>query len=512
MTDIRQKVLDNPNKPAYVMGGSGEVVTRLQLDERGNQCAHLFRHLGLQTKDHIAIFMENNRQYLEICSAASRSGLIYTAISTHLKLSEIEYIVGNCGAKAFITSKAMADQAVNLVDKMPQVTARLMVGGVIDGFDSYEEKTAEFPKTPIADEAAGQDMLYSSGTTGRPKGIKVNFAELPYGEIPDAGKLLIALYGFTEESVYLSPAPLYHSAPLRFCMLNLYAGGTVVVMEKFEAQASLALIEKYKVTHSQWVPTMFVRMIKLPEEERTKYDVTSMQIAIHAAAPIPIPVKEQMIDWWGPVFFEYYAGTESNGLTQINSEEWLTHKGSVGRPLFGVLHILDEQGKDLAPGEAGLVYFGDGIEFEYHEDPNKTASSRTPEGWSTMGDIGYVDPEGFLYLTDRQANMIISGGVNIYPQEAENVLIMHPEISDVAVFGVPNPEFGEEVKGVVQLKDTSLASPEMERELLAFCQSNLTKIKCPKSIDFDDNLPRTPTGKLIKRLVKERYWKGEKRI
>ena len=512
MIEIRQRVYDNPDKPAYIMAGSGEVVTRLQLEERANQCAQLFRSQGLQTKDHIAIYMENNRQYLEVCSAASRAGLVYTAISTHLKISEIEYIVSNCGAKAFITSKAMGGTVADLADKIPDVISRFMVGGTIDGFDSYEEQTAAFPTTPIDDEAAGMDMLYSSGTTGRPKGIKVNYVDMPYGEIPDAGKLLIALYGFDENTTYLSPAPLYHSAPLRFCMLNLYAGGTVIVMEKFDAEASLAAIEKYKATHSQWVPTMFVRMIKLPEEARKQYDVSSMKIAIHAAAPMPIPVKQQMIDWWGPVFFEYYAGTETNGLTQINSEEWLTHRGSVGRPLFGVLHIVDENGKELPPGEAGLIYFGEGQEFEYHEDPEKTAASRTPEGWSTMGDIGYIDEEGYLYLTDRQANMIISGGVNIYPQEAENVLIMHPEISDVAVFGVPNDEFGEEVKGVVQLKDPAKAGPEMAQELIQFCQASLSKVKSPRSIDFDENLPRTPTGKLLKRLIKESYWEGDKRI
>jgi len=512
MLEIRKGIFENPDKPAYIMANSGEVITRIQMEERANQAAHLFRSLGLQTKDHIAIFMENNSRYLEICSAASRTGLIYTAISTDLKISEIEYIVGNCGAKAFITSKNMSSTAIDLIDKIPNVTARLMVGGVVDGFDSYEEKAAGFPKTPIEDEDAGQDMLYSSGTTGRPKGIKVSYVEFPYGEIPDAGKLIIALYGFDEDTVYLSPAPLYHSAPLRFSMLNLHVGGTVIVMEKFDASESLAAIEKYKATHSQWVPTMFVRMTKLPEEERNKYDVSSMKIAIHAAAPIPIPIKEQMIEWWGPVFFEYYAATEANGLTQISSEEWLTHKGSVGRPLFGVLHIVDENGKEVPPGEPGLIYFGEGQEFEYHGDPEKTETSRSPEGWSTMGDIGYVDEEGYLYLTDRQANMIISGGVNIYPQEAENVLIMHPEISDVAVFGIPNSEFGEEVKGVVQLKDPTKANPEMKRELIEFCQSKLAKIKCPRSIDFDENLPRTPTGKLLKRLIKDRYWEGKKRI
>ncbi len=512
MIEIRKRVFDNPDKPAYIMAGSREVVTRMQLEERANQGAHLFRSLGLQSRDHIAIFMENNRHYLEICSTASRCGLVYTAISTHLQAAEIEYIVNNCGAKAFITSKTMSGRALELIDKMPDVSARLMIDGTVDGFESYEEKVAEFPTTPIADETSGQDMLYSSGTTGRPKGIKVNYIDLPYGELVDAGKLIMALYGFNEDTVYLSPAPLYHAAPLRFCMINLYAGSTVIVMEKYDAAQSLALIEKYKVTHSQWVPTMFVRMIKLPEAERARYDVSSMQIAIHAAAPIPIPVKEQMIDWWGPVLFEYYAGTEANGYTQINSQDWLTHKGSVGRALWGTIHIVDEQGEDLPIGEPGLIFFGEGQDFEYHYDSDKTEASRSPKGWTTIGDIGYLDEEGYLYLTDRQANMIISGGVNIYPQEAENVLIMHPDVEDAAVLGVPNEEFGEEVKGVIQLRDKSLAGPDMEQELIAYCQSNLAKLKCPRTIDFDDELPRTPTGKLLKRLIKDRYWKGTRSI
>ncbi len=512
MIKSRKKIFDDPDKPAYIMAKSGEIVTRMQLEERANQCAHLFRELGLKKEDHIAVFMENNRQYLEVISAASRSGLIYTTISVHLKFSEIEYILDNCGANVVITSRALGDYLVNLVGNMPNIRTWLMVGGVIEGFQSYEEMAAAFPKTPVADEFTGQSMLYSSGTTGRPKGIKVNFGDIPYGELSDAGKSIIALFGFDSDTVYLSPAPLYHAAPLNFCMLNIYCGGTVIVMEKFDAAESLACIEKYKVTHSQWVPTMFVRMLKLPEEERIKYDISSMKLAIHAAAPIPIPVKEQMIEWWGPIFHEYYAGTEANGYTQINSKEWMSHKGSVGRPLWGVIHILDETGNELPPFKPGMIYVGNGLEFEYHEDPEKTEASRTAEGWSTMGDIGYLDDEGYLYLTDRKANMIISGGVNIYPQEAENVLIMHPDVLDVAVFGIPNEEFGEEVKGVVQLRDITKAGPEMETILLEYCRSQLSKIKCPKSIDFQEELPRTPAGKLLKRLIKERYWEGEKRI
>jgi len=512
MIDLRKRALENPEKPAYIMGGSNEVITSLQLEERANQCSHLFRDLGLGIGDHIAIFMENNRYFLEICLAAGRSGLIYTPISTYLKVSEIEYIVNNSGAKVFITSKAMYDLTPLSMDLMPDVVSRLMVGAAVDGFELYEDRLAGYPKTPIEDQLAGQDMLYSSGTTGRPKAVKMTYEPLPYGEVTDAGKMLIALYGFDEKTVYLSPAPLYHAAPLRFSLLALYAGGTVIIMERFDALESLALIEKYKVTHSQWVPTMFIRMLKLPEEQRLKFDISSLKIAIHAAAPIPIPVKEKMIEWWGPVLFEYYAGTEANGLTAITSEEWMTHKGSVGRSFIGTVHILDEEGKELPSGEPGLIYFGDGQEFEYHDDPAKTEESRSSEGWTTINDIGYLDKEGYLYLTDRASNMIISGGVNIYPQEAENVLVMHPKVMDAAVLGVPNEEFGEAVKGVVQLRDMSAAGPELEQELMTYCRSKLSKIKCPVSIDFEAELPRTATGKLLKRLLKERYWGKERKI
>jgi long-chain acyl-CoA synthetase len=506
MIDLRKRALENPDKPACIMAGSNEVITAMNFEERANRCSHLFRDLGLQIGDHIAIFMENNRYFLEMCSAAGRSGLIYTPISTYLKAAEIEYIVNNSGAKAFFTSRTMYHATPLPKDLMPNVVSRLMVGDAVDDFESYEDRVAGYPNTPIKDQMSGQDMLYSSGTTGMPKAVKMNYEPLPYGEVTDAAKMVIALYGFDENTVYLSPAPLYHAAPLRFTLLALYAGGTVIVMERFDALESLALIEKHKVTHSQWVPTMFVRMLKLPEEQRLKFDVTSQKIAIHAAAPIPIPVKEKMIGWWGPVLFEYYAGTEANGLTAISSEEWLMHKGSVGRAFIGTVHILDEQGNELPPGKPGLVYFADGQEFEYHGDPEKTEASRNPQGWSTINDIGYLDQEGYLYLTDRATNMIISGGVNIYPQEAENVLVMHPKVMDAAVIGVPNEDFGEEVKGVIQPRDMADASPELEQELIAYCRSKLSKIKCPVSIDFEAELPRTATGKLLKRLLKERYW------
>jgi long-chain acyl-CoA synthetase len=277
-------------------------------------------------------------------------------------------------------------------------------------------------------------------------------------------------------------------------------------MEQFDAVEALRLLERYRVTHGQWVPSLFVRMFKLTEEERPRYDVSILNAAIHAAAPCPIPLKEKMIEWWGPVLFEYYAGTEANGFTSITSEEWLTHKGSVGQALAGEIRVLDDDGNELPPGEAGGVYFANGAAFEYHNDPAKTAESTSAQGFTTLGDIGYVDEEGYLYLTDRKADMIISGGVNIYPAEAENVIITHPAVADVAVFGVPNEDFGEEVKAVVQPIDMADAGSALASELMEFCQARLSKIKCPRSVDFEAELPRHPTGKLYKRLLKDRYW------
>jgi acyl-CoA synthetase (AMP-forming)/AMP-acid ligase II len=508
-THPRNLVREDPNRPAIIMASSGEVVTRLQLEESANRCAHMMRDLGLGAGDNIAIFMENNPHYLEICQAAYRAGLLYTAISTHLIVPEIEYIINDCGAKALFTSSEKSEAALQLVGKTPNVTARLMVNGVVEGYESYEEKAASYPSEPIADEMTGDSMLYSSGTTGRPKGVKSTFDPKPYGELEDLAKVVVGLYGLNTETTYLSPAPLYHAAPLGFTMLTLLVGGTVIIMEKFEALHSLQLIEKYKVTHSQWVPTMFIRMLKLPEQERGRLDVSSQQIAIHAAAPIPIPVKEQMIEWWGPILFEYYAGTEGNGMCAITSEEWLAHKGAVGQAKLGTINILDDDENELPPGEVGGIYFAGGPEFEYHNDPEKTASVKSSKGWTTLGDVGYMDAEGYLYLTDRKSNMIISGGVNIYPQESENVLITHPKVLDVAVIGVPHEEFGEEVKAVVQLRDPSQADQELAGELIDYCRSRLAKIKCPVTVDFVDELPRTPTGKLVKRLLREIYWKDK---
>jgi long-chain acyl-CoA synthetase len=495
----------NPDKVAYTMADTGQTVTYAELEETSNQGAQLFRSLGLERGDHIAILLENHPRFFQICWAAQRSGIYYTAISWRLQTAEVEYIVNNCGARVFITSAARKEVVEPIIDKMPNVTNRFALGGEISGFDDWESALASMPGEPIADESEGLAMLYSSGTTGYPKGIKKPLTEGEYGAAAGIN-LLNALYGANEASVYLSPAPLYHAAPLGFTMGCLRYGIEVVVMEHFEAELALEYIERYRITHSQWVPTMFVRMLKLPDEVRLRYDVSSLQCAIHAAAPCPVPVKEQMIDWWGPVIYEYYAGTEGNGFVQLNSEEWLAHRGSVGKPLTCELHICDEEGEELPSGEPGTVGFGGGGEFEYYKDPEKTAGSRHPQGWSTLGDVGYLDADGYLYLTDRKHFMIISGGVNIYPQEAENILITHPRVEDVAVIGVPNEDFGEEVKAVVQPLDMTEATDAFAEELLEFCRDQLAHFKCPRSIDFDAELPRHPTGKLYKRLLKDRYW------
>jgi len=488
------------------MASSGQVVSYGELNDASNRGAQLLRSLGLKLGDNIAIYMENNAAFLQICWAAHRAGLYYTCISSYLTAEEVDFIVGDCQAKVFITSEAKADVAAKLVDMMPNAKTRLMVGEAIEGYQSYDDAVAAQPQDPIADEYEGADMLYSSGTTGRPKGIKKPITGEPLGTTSSPVDIAGTLYGVTEDAIYLSPAPLYHSAPLRFNMGILRKGGTTIVMERFDPENALALIERYQASHSQWVPTMFVRMLKLPDETRGKYDLSSMKCAVHAAAPCPVEVKQQMIDWWGPVLHEYYAGTEGNGFCAINSEDWLSHRGSVGRALFGIVHILDENGNEQPTGTPGAIYFADGPEFTYHNDPERTAESRNDRGWSTLGDVGYQDEEGYLYLTDRQSFMIISGGVNIYPQEIENLLVGHPKIMDVAVVGVPDAEFGEAVKAVVQPIDPNQAGPALEEEILAFSREHLSHIKCPRSVDFDAQLPRHDNGKLYKRLIKDRYW------
>lgn len=497
----------HPDKIAYQMANTGKTISYRQLDELSNQGANLFRALGLKAGDHIAFLMENRLAFMEICWAAQRAGLYYTAISRYLTKDEIAYIVKDCGAKLFITSPKCADQVRELVTGAADDPLFFMLDTPEPDFRSWDKEMSAQPVTPISDEVAGTDMLYSSGTTGRPKGIKKAFENNPIDAPNKFLRVLCAdMCGMAEDSIYLSPAPLYHAAPLRFNMMAIVLGGTSVIMDHFDAEEFLKLVEKHKITQSQLVPTMFVRMLKLPDDVRQRYDVSSLKGAIHAAAPCPVDVKAKMIDWWGPILIEYYAGSEGNGVTVCTSPQWLDHRGSVGRAVVGKIKILGEDDAEMPTGEIGSVYFADAPVFTYHNDPDKTKRAYNDKGWSTLGDVGYLDNDGFLYLTDRKSYMIISGGVNIYPQETEDVLITHPGVADVAVFGVPNEEMGEEVKAVVQPHDMTRAGKELEAELMLFCRQHLSPIKCPRSVDFEPELPRTPTGKLVKRHLRDRYW------
>ncbi len=497
------------DEPCFIMASSGEVVTYAEYEARTNRLAHLLRAQGLQRLDHYSIFMENNARYLEMCGAGERAGLHYTPINSHLTAEEVAYIVDNSDSRVLITSRAMREVALAAAPLCPKLERFLMVDATPEDapFEDYLTAVSTFPDTPIADERNGAAMLYSSGTTGRPKGIVRQLPDVTPGEALALMGFLLGQWQYREGMIYLSPAPLYHSAPQGAVGLTIRSGGTAIIMERFDPEQYLQLVERYGVTHSQLVPTMFNRMLKLPAEVRDRYDLSSLEAVVHAAAPCPIPVKEQMIEWWGPVIIEYYAATEAIGFTSCTSEEWLAHKGTVGRTKLGVLHILDDDFDEVPNGTPGTIWFEAPVGLDYWKDPDKTREATTPDGrMHTTGDVGYVDDDGWLFLTDRKTFMIISGGVNIYPQETENLLVTHPKVADAAVFGVPNADLGEEVKAVVQAIPGVEPGPELEAELMAFCQQHLSRQKCPRSIDFEAELPRLPTGKLYKKTLRDRYW------
>ena len=496
-----------PDRPAIVMAGSGETTTFAELEARSNQFAHLLRDRGVGRGGAVAIFAENHPAFLEVTWGAQRAGSYYTAVNSHLAADEAAYIIDDCDASVVVTTKQLAGVAGQLGDaQIPKAATRLVIGGDLPGWERYEDAVGKLPDTPIDDEAEGDFMLYSSGTTGRPKGIKRALSLAPLGENKGGALGLANALGLVDGGSYLCPAPLYHSAPLAWSMASHRLGSTVVVMERFEPETCLQLIERYQITHAQFVPTMFVRMLKLPDEVRARYDLSSLKAVVHAAAPCPADVKRQMIEWWGPIIYEYYSATEGMGATFITSAEALAKPGSVGRVMVGEIHVLGENGEELGPGEIGTISFSGGPSFEYYKDPVKTAEAIDLHGRGTVGDVGYVDEDGYLFLTDRKAFMIISGGVNIYPQETENVLVGHPKVMDVGVIGVPNPDMGEEVKAVVQPMRWEDAGPELEDELLAFCRAHLSAYKCPRSIDFVEALPRLDTGKLYKQELRRRYW------
>ncbi len=508
--------IESRDKPAFIMAASGAAVTYGELEARSNRLAHLLRAHGLKRLDHYAIFMENNSRYLEACAAGERSGLYYTCINSYLTAEELAYIVNNCEARALITSRAKIAVAKAALKDCPNVALKIVVddaAGAADaadaGFIDLAQAAGQYPATPIADESLGTPMLYSSGTTGRPKGILRPLPQQPPAQQLALFDFLQKLWRYREGMVYLSPAPLYHSAPQAAVCLAIRHGACVVIMERFDPEQYLALVEKHRVTHSQLVPTMFSRMLKLPDRSRARYDLSSLEIAIHAAAPCPAQVKQAMIDWWGPIIHEYYGATEGMGFTACDSAEWLAHRGSVGRVLLGELHVLDDAMLPCPRGVPGTLWFKSGSPFVYFNDPERTQASRSADGeMSTVGDVGYVDDDNFLHLTDRATFMIISGGVNIYPQECENLLITHPKVMDAAVFGVPNADLGEEVKAVVQPLPGVAPDAVLAEELIAFCRAHLASMKCPRSIDFEAELPRLPTGNLYKRVLRDRYWAG----
>ena len=495
-----------PDRAAIIMAGSGETITFAELDKRSNQVAQLLRARGVKIGDTVALCMENHPWFFCLTWGFQRAGLHYVGISSRLTPPEIAYILEDSGAKLLFGSAYLAPTLDEVAKLAPQVEQlRFDTPGPL----SAEDALAAMPASPIADERAGVDMLYSSGTTGQPKGVKL---PLPEDPAIDQANALVGLtmmaFGIKPDSVYLSPAPLYHAAPLRWSMTIQKLGGTVVVMEKFDPELALAAIEKYQITDSQFVPTHFVRMLKLPEEVRRKYDVSTLKCAIHAAAPCPVPVKRAMIEWWGPVLYEYYAGTEGNGFTFVTSPEWLERPGTVGRALTGIVRVCDESGDEVPRGTEGQIFFEptEGmVAFEYHNDPGKTADAKNKHGWSSLGDVGYEDEDGYVFLTDRKSFMIISGGVNIYPQEIENLLVTHPKVADAAVIGAPDPDFGERVVAVVQPLDMADAGPELADELIAYLAPQLSRVKMPRQIDFRAELPRELTGKLYKRHLRDEY-------
>ncbi|MGD0238926.1 MAG: acyl-CoA synthetase [Streptosporangiaceae bacterium] len=505
---LTQLAREHGGKPAVIMAGSGAVLSYAELDRQSNKIAQLFRSRGLRPGDHVAVLMENRPEFFPVTWAAQRSGLFYTPVNWHLSGAEAAYIVADCGARVLVASGDLEPLAAAAAAAAPALQSRLAVGPPVPGVESLADAIAPLPDTPVPDEVEGYYMLYSSGTTGRPKGILPAMTGQPFGTGLNIDHTMKNVFGFAPDTVFLCTGPLYHGAPIGWSLGTIRNGGTAIVMERFDAARALSLIERHKVTHGQFVAVMFVRMLKLPEAERASSDTSSLRLVVHTAAPISVQVKEQMIAWLGPILTEFYAGSEGNGFCVIDSPAWLRHKGSVGKPILGEAHICSDDGGELPPGEIGTVWFSGTRRFSYHNDPAKTVGVYNDKGWSTLGDMGSVDADGYLYLADRRTDLILSGGVNIYPREIEDALALHPAVADIVVFGIPDEEMGQRVHAVVQTAVPGAGTPELAGELIDFCRSRIARYKAPRTVSFEDELPRLPSGKMLRRLLMERYRPG----
>jgi len=501
-----------PQRAVLTLGDSGVQHSAGALAQRSRALAQWLAAEGMQAHETIAILMENRAEILELALACQLAGLYYAVISTHLTAPEVAYILRDSGARRVFVSQGTAAQLGDVDDWAARGVACHAVDRVAgiallaDALAAHQKALSAGAAPPdLSQRPVGRDLLYSSGTTGQPKGIRRPLEPASTRGQPDQASLglLVGLMGFGADTVYLSPAPLYHAAPLRYCLATLALGGALIVMPRFDAAQALALIERWRVTHSQWVPTMFSRLLQLPPEARRRHDLSSLRCAIHAAAPCPVPLKQAMLDWWGDVLVEYYAGSEACGITFINAKQWRAHPGSVGAAISGKLHILDDDGNELPAGEIGHVYFSDITPFEYLNAPEKTRQAFNARGWATYGDLGHVDADGYLYLSDRRADLILSGGVNLYPQEIENALAQHPAVQEVAVVGVPDADFGEHAVACVVPNPGYAADEATAQDIAAHTAGRLARIKQVQRIRFVDELPRLPTGKLLRRVLKE---------
>ncbi|MFF1834789.1 AMP-binding protein [Streptomyces sp. NPDC058231] len=500
LTDIARR---HPDNPAVVAAATGDVLTYRELDERSVRLARLFANRGIGHGDHAALLFDNVPDFHVAAWACQRAGLHWTPVDRHLNPDEAAYIVRDCGARLLLAAHGVAELAEAVAGGVDAVETRLSFGGPVPGFEPEREASAGFPAEPAGDEREGSPMFYSAGTTGRPKGILRQLSGEPFGTGLPLDQALTGLAGLGPGTVYLCPAPLYHAAPAGWTLATMRHGGTVVLMDRFDAERTLQLVERHRVTHVQFVPTMMVRLLKLSPGTRARYRTDSLRSVVHAAAPCPVEVKREMIDWLGPIVLEFYSGSEGNCFFSIDSMDWLAHPGSVGRATLGRAVVTDDSGRELPVGEVGTLWFEGTPDFRYHNDPGRTASAHDTKGRSTLGDLGRIDADGYLYLADRRVDLIVSGGVNIYPREIEDALTMHSAVADVAVVGAPDPEFGRRVRAIVQPADPSAAGPGLERELIDYCRERLAPYKCPRSIEFTERLPRTPTGKLLRRLLSD---------